>query len=313
MYERIPFVDSHTGGEPTRLILEGGPDLGSGSLAARAELFRSQHDRFRSAVIEEPRGSDVFVGALLCTPCDPENSAGVIFFNNVDTLGMCGHGMIGLIASLHYLGRLQPGLHRVETPVGLVEATLAPEGHVSVANVASYRFRKAVKVEVEGLGEITGDIAWGGNWFFLTRAQDNLLLDLDHVDELVQVSGRIRQALEREEIRGADGAEIDHVELYSPTASDADVRTFVLCPGGAWDRSPCGTGTSAKMACLAADGELRPAERWRQESVVGSVFEGKYAIGPDATILPTIRGRAYVMSEGFLRLGPEDPFRWGLA
>ncbi|MHA1552852.1 MAG: proline racemase family protein [Alphaproteobacteria bacterium] len=311
--ERVAFIDSHTGGEPTRLILEGGPDLGSGALSERARLFRSRHDNFRSGVVEEPRGSDVFVGALLCTPENPAHTAGVIFFNNVDLLGMCGHGMIGVIASLYYLGRIEPGRHVVETPVGPVEATLTPEGDVSINNVPSYRFRTAVSIPVDGLGELSGDVAWGGNWFFLSPAPQGLDLEFTRVDELVDASKRVREALERDEIRGADGAKIDHIELYAPSPGDADVRTFVLCPGGAWDRSPCGTGTSAKMACLAADGQLAPGEPWRQESVVGSVFEGRYQAGPGNTILPTITGSAYVMSEGFLRLGPEDPFRWGLS
>ena len=313
MFERIPFIDSHTGGEPTRLILDGGPNLGSGPLSTRAELFRSRHDNFRSAVVQEPRGSDVFVGALLCTPHHPENTAGVIFFNNVDLLGMCGHGMIGLMASLHYLERVTPGLHRIETPVGVVEATLGDSSDVSINNVPSYRYRADVPVAVQGMGTVHGDIAWGGNWFFLTPAPQGLDLEYARVDELVEASQRVRDALDLAQIRGADGAEIDHVEFYAPTSGSSDVRTFVLCPGGAWDRSPCGTGTSAKMACLAADEKLLPGQSWRQESIVGSVFEGRFELGSENSILPTIRGTAYVMSEGYLRLDPEDPFRWGLS
>ena len=313
MIERIPFIDSHTGGEPTRLILDGGPDLGQGPLSLRAEVFRSRHNAFRSAVVEEPRGSDVFVGALLCPPVENDHSAAVIFFNNVDILGMCGHGMIGLISSLYYLDRLQPGCHLVETPVGIVEATLSTAGNVSFVNVPSYRFRQGVKVEVEGAGEITGDIAWGGNWFFLTRAHEDLELELGEVEDLVAMTTRIRKSLDIGGIRGSDGAEIDHIELYSPIQSATGARTFVLCPGGAWDRSPCGTGTSAKMACLAADGLLKPGEIWRQESIVGSVFEGSYKPGPNGSILPTIAGTAYVMSEGSLLLAPDDPFRYGLS
>src|SRR5947209_18442215 len=121
---RIKVIDSHTGGEPTRLVISGGPDLGDGPLAARLERFRQHHDEFRSAVVNEPRGSDVMVGALLCTPVDPRCAAGVIFFNNVGYLGMCGHGTIGLIATLAYMKRMVPGAHRIETPVGVVTATL---------------------------------------------------------------------------------------------------------------------------------------------------------------------------------------------
>ncbi len=313
MSERVPFIDSHTGGEPTRLILDGGPDLGSGRLDERARLFRSRHDSFRSAVVEEPRGSDVFVGALLCEPQDERHSAGIIFFNNVGLLGMCGHGLIGVMVSLHDSGRIELGTHRIETPVGTVEATLIDPHRVRIDNVPSYRYRRHVEVEVDGLGAIQGDIAWGGNWFFLTPAPPSVPLALGKVRNLVDLTERIRTSLKRSDIRGADGAEIDHIELYAPTAGTADVRTFVLCPGGAWDRSPCGTGTSAKMACLAAEGVLAPGTPWIQESIVGSSFEGTYRPGADGTILPTIVGSAHVMSEGSLRFDPDDPFRWGLA
>ncbi|MBZ0114830.1 MAG: proline racemase family protein, partial [Thermoanaerobaculia bacterium] len=325
----MPFIDSHTGGEPTRLILDGGLDLGNGSLQERAELFRSRHDHMRSGVVEEPRGSDVFVGALLCSPCDSQNTAGVIFFNNVDILGMCGHGMIGVIASLHHLGRIESGSHRIETPVGVVEAMLSPDGKVTIANVPSYRFRASVELEVSGIGRIQGDVAWGGNWFFLVPTPSDQPLELSNVRGLIDTTERIRAALERTGVHGADGAVIDHVELYSPSptlpAGTRGARTFVLCPGGAWDRSPCGTGTSAKMACLAAAGALEPGEIWNQESIIGSVFEGSYQVGPGPvddsshsetpaapSILPTISGTAHVMSEGSLYFDPDDPFCWGL-
>jgi len=303
----ISVVDSHTEGEPTRVIIDGGTDLCAGSLAERRDRFRRDFDRFRSAVVNEPRGSDPVVGALLVPPQDPRCAAAVIFFNNVGYLGMCGHGTIGVVATLAYLGRLKPGVHRIETPVGIVSAELHPSGDVSVGNVPSYRYRKNVTIN----SDISGDIAWGGNWFFLVNQQRDDI-DLGNVERLTELTWQIRQNLEREGITGKDGAVIDHIELFGPPSRpDADSRNFVLCPGKAYDRSPCGTGTSAKMACLYADGKLAPGKIWRQESVVGSLFEGHVDVDGDI-VRPTIRGRAYINAEATLILDESDPFCWGI-
>ncbi len=306
------FIDSHTGGEPTRILISGGPDLGRGSMAERLSIFRQQHDRWRSAVVNEPRGSDVLVGALLCEPVDPAHSCGVIFFNNVGYLGMCGHGTIGLVATLAYLGRITAGEHRIETPVGIITATLAENGSVSVANVPAYRHAAQVALSVPGHGLLHGDVAWGGNWFFLC-ADHGLSLNLAHAEALTDLSWRIRQALRDQGISGADGQEIDHIELTGPAQDPANHgRNFVLCPGKAYDRSPCGTGTSAKLACLAADGKLAPGQTWRQESVIGSLFEADYQHGETGRILPRIQGRAYVNMDANLVFQPGDPFAWGI-
>jgi 4-hydroxyproline epimerase len=306
----IQVVDSHTGGEPTRVVVEGGPDLGRGPIAERLALFKSKHDAFRSAVVNEPRGSDVIVGALLCEAVDPASAAGVIFFNNVGVLGMCGHGTIGLVTTLAHLGRLRPGAHRIETGVGVVTATLHDSGDVSVANVPSFRTRKAVAVEVDGVGRVTGDVAWSGNWFFL--AEHPGPLELRDVAALTDRAWRIRRALARGGITGEKGAEIDHIELFSASSTpNVHSRNFTLCPGGAYDRSPCGTGTSAKLACLAADGKLKEGEIWRQESIVGSVFEGSVRIA-DGVVHPTIKGSAYITAEATLLVDPRDPFGSGM-
>ncbi|OWW22961.1 4-hydroxyproline epimerase [Noviherbaspirillum denitrificans] len=309
----ISVIDSHTGGEPTRLIVSGGPDLGSGPLSQRLERFREAYDHIRSAAVCEPRGSDVVVGALLCAPHDPSCSAGVIFFNNVGYLGMCGHGTIGLVASLAHLGRIGTGVHRIETPVGIVESELHADGSVTVHNVPAYRSRKRVGVDVEGVGRVEGDVAWGGNWFFLVERHGQRL-SLDNTGPLTAFASRVRHALEAAGITGDDGAPIDHVELFGPPADPAnDSRSFVLCPGNAYDRSPCGTGTSAKLACLAADGKLEPGQTWRQESIIGSVFEASYRRGDTAgRILPSIRGRAHVNAQATLLLDESDPFIWGI-
>ena len=308
---RVRVIDSHTGGEPTRLVVSGGPDLGAGRLADRLELFRKKHDEFRSAVVNEPRGSDVIVGALLCDPVDQTCAAGVIFFNNVGYLGMCGHGTIGLIVTLAYMGRIRPGQHRIETPVGIVGATLHESGEVTVNNLASYRRAASVTVAVPGHGPVCGDVAWGGNWFFLVR-DHTMQLTLGNVDELTAFTWAIRTALQDNQITGDDGKEIDHVELFAASAKPGiDSKNFVLCPGKAYDRSPCGTGTSAKLACLYADGKIREGQIWRQESIVGSVFEGTVAIR-DGKVYPSIKGSAFVNAEAELVLDPHDPLCMGI-
>ena len=306
---RVQVIDSHTGGEPTRIVIAGGPELGAGSVAQQLIVFSEREDRFRSAVVNEPRGSDVLVGALLVPPADTSCVTGVIFFNNVGPLQMCGHGTLGLVVTLAHLGRIQPGEHRIETCVGVVTATLHPDGRVSVANVPSHRKARNVAVDVPGLGRVSGDIAWGGNWFFLVE-QHGQSLELANVETLSDVAWRIRQAA------NAQGfPEIDHVELFGPPrAPGAHSRNFVMCPGKAYDRSPCGTGTSAKLACLAADGKLAEGEVWVQESILGSTFTGSYRWENKSagSIIPTIAGTAFVNGESTLLLDERDPFCWGI-
>ncbi|GEL73456.1 proline racemase family protein [Myxococcus virescens] len=308
---RIRVIDSHTGGEPTRVVTDGGPELGAGDLPSLRERFREEFDAFRKAIVCEPRGSDVMVGALLCPPVSTSSVAGIIFFNNVGYLGMCGHGTIGVVKTLEYLGRIGPGVHSLETPVGVVKATLHPDGRVSIANVPSYRWAQDVAVSVPGHGEVRGDIAWGGNWFFLSRAT-HLPLELSRTPALLAYTSAIKQALSDQGITGEGGAEIDHVELYAPSPTPGvDARNFVLCPGLAYDRSPCGTGTSAKVACLAAEGVLAEGATWVQESILGSRFEARY-VRDGARILPTITGTASVNAEATLLVDPTDPFAWGI-
>ena len=309
--KKIQILDSHTGGEPTRLVLGGFPDLGTGSMAECRALLAARHDAWRAATVLEPRGSDVVVGALLCKPADPANTAGVIFFNNTGYLGMCGHGTIGLVASLAYLGRIAPGEHRIETPVGTVTTTLHGDGSVSVRNVPAYRLHRQLAVEVPGHGRVAGDVAWGGNWFFIT-AQAPCTVELANQRTLTAYTEAIRVALEQAGIRGQDG-EIDHIEVNA-TAPDGSgqMRNFVLCPGLAYDRSPCGTGTSAKLACLAADGKLDAGEHWTQQGVLGTAFEASYQPGTRG-ILPRIigQGRASELLYTGRSLGGEEGERWG--
>jgi len=308
---RIEVIDSHTAGEPTRCVLSGGPDLGGGTLAGRLKKLRESHDGYRRAILCEPRGSEVLVGALLMKPVDPAAAAGVIFFNNAGYLGMCGHGAIGLTVTLAYLGRIGLGVHRLETAVGDVLVTLAENHEVTIANVPAYRYRARVPVELPGYGRIHGDVAWGGNWFFLIE-QHPFKLTLEYESQLTEFAWQVRLALVANGITGANGAEIDHIELFSAAHNPANhSRNFVLCPGKAYDRSPCGTGTSAKMACLVADGKLAPGQLWRQEGILGTVFTGRVELDGDH-VRPYITGSAYVTAASTLIFAPSDPFRNGI-
>lgn len=308
---KVHVIDSHTGGEPTRVVVSGGPALGNGPLADRLARFRSHFDDFRSGIVNEPRGSDAVVGALLCAPDDPTCSAGVIFFNNVGYLGMCGHGTIGLAVTLAYLGKLAPGLHRIETPVGVVAAHLHTDNEVTIENVPSYRLWKGARVFVEGFGEVQGDVAWGGNWFFLTSDRP-CVLDTKNLEQLTEFAWKVRRALAENRITGTDQHEIDHVEIFGPPHTPGcDSQNFVLCPGKSYDRSPCGTGTSAKLACLHADGKIVEGQVWRQESIVGSIFEASASV-KDHLFYPRIRGSAWVTAESQLILNARDPFCYGI-
>lgn len=310
----VSVIDSHTEGEPTRVIVAGGPDLGGGTVAEQLAVFRRDFDAFRSAVVNEPRGSDALVGALICNPSNPRAACGVIFFNNVGFLNACGHGTIGLAVTLAHLGRIAPGSHAIETPVGEVTIHLQPDGSVSIDNVPSYRHAKDVPVTFEWQGRprtVRGDIAWGGNWFYLV-SDHGQELDPRNIEGLTAFTWAIRQALERDGITGAGGGLIDHIELFGPPRrEDCHSRNFVLCPGKAYDRSPCGTGTSAKLACLFADGTLKPGQVWRQESIIGSAFSGSVR-AEQGRLIPTISGSAFVTGEAKLILDDRDPFRDGI-
>jgi 4-hydroxyproline epimerase len=320
----MQVIDSHTEGEPTRMVIEGGPPLGHGPLAERVQRFAADFDRYRSFAVNEPRGNDAVVGALLCEPVNPACAAGLIFFNNVGYLGMCGHGTIGAAVTLAHMGRIGVGRHLFETPVGEVAVELLSANEVEIENVASYRYRPAVSVHVPGLGLVVGDIAWGGNWFFLVQQAPQALgstpalgtglpLNMASIPALSQAAIAVQQALERAGITGEGGAKVDHIEFFGPPVDPAaHSRNFVMCPGGAYDRSPCGTGTSAKLACLAADGKLAPETAWVQESVVGSRFVARYRLGPQGRVIPRIRGRAYVVAQATLLRDANDPFADGL-
>ncbi len=310
---QIPFVDTHTGGEPTRVILKAPFSDGSSDAAELRGRLRTEFDWVRRATILPPRGNPIIVGALIASTASPECSTGVVFFNNVGYLGMCGHGTIGLMVALHAVGRMELGSHRIETPVGIVNGVLISPNRVRIENVASYRYRAGVEVGLDNGTRVVGDVVWGGNWFFLCHDHDQLLIP-ERVDALTGICSEIRRALLRNGVRGAEGAEIDHIELVGPPSDPqrADARNFVLCPGDQFDRSPCGTGTSAKIACLAADGKLAPGDVYRQESICGSVFHGSYRPAGGRRVIAWIEGDAYVTARGEFVLDPDDPFCFGM-
>ncbi len=306
----IDVVDSHTEGEPTRVVIGGWPAPAGSTMAERRDDMRRHADHLRRGVVLEPHGHDAIVGALLTPPVAAESAAGVVFFNDVGYLGMCGHGTIGVVRTLQHLGRIGPGVVHLDTPVGTVRAQLDDDGAVTITNVPAYRHAAGVTVDVPDVGVVSGDVAWGGNWFFLV-AHDGPPLVAEQVPELTRWTMRVRDALRERGITGADGAEIDHIELFGPpTVAGADSRNFVLCPGAAYDRSPCGTGTSAKLAVLHASGALGAGERWTQESITGSTFTG-WLEEIEGQLLPHIRGRAFITGRATLFFDPADPFRFG--
>ena len=307
----LRVIDSHTAGEPTRVVLEGGVPLAGETMLERREDFRANYDHLRVGIVCEPRGSDVLIGAVLTPPVNPDSAAGIVFFNNAGYLGMCGHGTIGVVETLRFLGKISEPTLRLDTPAGTVSATIQDNGDVSLANVFSYVHLSGIRLQVDRFGEVHGDVAYGGNWFFLVH-EPEFEIDLRKAAELTDLTERIRQALIREGITGAEGAEIDHIELSGPpVAPGASSRNFVMCPGGAYDRSPCGTGTSAKLAALFAKGRLEEGETYVQESVAGGIFRGQVQACRNG-VLPTISGRAHVTADATLLFQEDDPLRWGI-
>ncbi len=312
--QTIRVIDSHTGGEPTR-VLVGDSIIPSGNtMEEKRKSFRREFDWVRTACVCEPRGHEAMVGALLCEPVNEDSVAGVIFFNNVDVLHGCLHGTMGVAVTLLHMGRIGPGTHRLDTPTGVVTITLSAEGTVEVANVRSFRYLSDVSFEVPGYGTVIGDVAWGGNWFFLTESTHALKVDSSQISSLTDLAWNIRKALSKNEITGAEGAEIDHVELFGPPSdpTSADSRNFVLCPGKAFDRSPCGTGTSAKLACLYDAEKLAAGETWRQAGILDTVFEGKVTSAPKGGVFPVVQGSAFVTAETDLLIDPSTPFAFGI-
>ena len=264
-----------------------------------------------AARVLEPRGHNAMVAALLTSPVQAGSTTGVIFMNDVGVLGMCGHGLIGVIKTLQYLGRISYETVQVDTVAGTVMASASSDGTISITNVPSSCTRFDVEIDLDGR-RYRGDIAYGGNWFFLVDADDDTIIDISNVERLMSLTRALRARLYAAGITGDDGSVIDHVELTGPPQRlGADSRNFVLCPGNAYDRSPCGTGTSAKMASLYARGKLPLGQAWRQEGILGSVFVGRLS-GEGGGLVPTITADAHITSEARLIFEDADPFRSGI-
>ncbi|GGN18504.1 MULTISPECIES: proline racemase family protein [Marinomonas] len=309
----MQVIDSHTEGEPTRVIVSGGPDLGSGSLAERAKVLATEHKDFYRSVVAEPYGQEAMVGVMLVEPVDPTCVAGVIYFDAAAVIGMCGHGTIGVAATLAHMGKIGMGTHKIETPVGVVEVTLSDTNTVTVKNVASHRLHKDVSLEIEGIGTVSGDVAYGGNWFFIVDKSPVPVVP-SNIRNLTDVSIKIREAIEAKQLTGTDGGIIDHIVLYGPALNkNGHSRNFVLCPDNAYDRSPCGTGSSARLACLAADKRLAPGEEIIQESTIGSSYRLSYQQVTNDSIIPNITGQAFVTKEATLMMNPNDPLKNGIS
>lgn len=335
-FERIVHVvDSHTAGEPTRVVTGGLPNVPGATMADKRAFLRQHCDALRSGLVCEPRGHDAIVAAYLLPPCDPTAHAGVVFANDVGYLGMCGHGAIGVATTLLAMGMVAPASAdgdteiRLDTPVGTVVAQVAVRdgrpGAVRLRNVPSFLHARDVEVPVEGIGRVTVDVAWGGNWFaILPEDELGVAVEPERLPALLERTMAVREALIRHDVFGFDPAtgapqEIDHVEVYRvlrhPDARVA-TRTMTLCPGRAYDRSPCGTGTSAKIATLHARGEIAPGDVFVNQSVIGTEFRARILAvdrdGDRTLVTPEIEGQAWITGLQQLVFDPTDPLKSGL-
>jgi proline racemase len=327
----LQAVDSHTAGEPTRIVTGGLPPVAGATMAEKRAALRIRHDALRRALVHEPRGHDAIVVAYLVPPCHPDAHAGVVFCNDVGYLGMCGHGAIGVATVLVGMGMVpaqEPETRVVlDTPAGLVPCRVAVSNGraraVTITNVPSFQFRQRAIAAVPGFGKVAADIAWGGNWFaFVEAAQLGLHVDKAHLPQLLPAAIAVREALAANGVRGVhpeSGEEqlVDHVKLFDALEGPTPgARAMTLCPGTAYDRSPCGTGTSAKLAVLHSKGELGVGEWFTSESVIGTRFRARIAattqVGQFAAIVPEIEGAAYVTGLQTFVLDPEDPCVHGL-
>jgi len=305
-------IDSHTGGEPTRVILSGGPDLGGGSIEQQAQVLARDHQDFLNAVLAEPRGQPAMVAALLVPPTSPDSVTGVIYFDIAAVIGMCGHGTIGLGVTLAHMGKIQPGQHLIDTRAGQVGVELHDPHTVTVRNVESRLVTEQLTIDVPGFGAVTGDVAYGGNWFYIIDPSP-MAVETHNIRALTDLAVAIREAANAQRVPGPGEELIDHVILHGHSPDPAiHSRSFVLCPDDTYDRSPCGTGCSARLATLAAKGLLLPGKVITQQSIIGSCFDISYQPGPNGGVLPTLRGQAHVMAEAHLVFDPADPFRHGV-
>ncbi|MGO4268824.1 proline racemase family protein [Paenibacillus sp. TAF58] len=304
-------IDTHTGGNPTRTVISGVPKLVGSTMSEKMLHMKTEYDWIRKILMYEPRGHGIMSGAILVEPCHPEADIGVIYIETGGYLPMCGHDTIGVCMALVETGMIpvtEPTTNlKIDTPAGLVEAELAVQNgkvqKVAFQNVPSFLY-KHVKVEVEGLGGVYCDIAYGGNFYAITDARVlGLELTPSNADIIVKMAVNLRKSInqsvnvvhpEAPYIRG-----LTHIEFYTdPTHPDAHVKNTVIVPPGGIDRSPCGTGTSAKLAVMFAKGEIRMNEEFVHESIVGSLFRasvvGTTQVGSFPAVVTRIEGSAWI-------------------
>lgn len=327
----IQAIDSHTAGEPTRVVTGGLPAIRGATMADKRAGLQRAHDHLRRALVLEPRGHDAIVLAYLLSPCRAGADLGVVFANDAGYLGMCGHGAIGVATVAVATGMVaaqEPVTELVlDTPAGAVACRVAVDGgrptSVTITNVPSFLFRQRVVVPVHGFGKVAADVAYGGNWFaFVEADQLGLMVEKNHLPVLMQAATAIREALVREGVRGRhpdrdDDEIIDHVKLFAPLDGPTPgARALTLCPGAAYDRSPCGTGTSAKLAVLHAKGELATGEWFRSQSVLGTEFRARVVsttdVGGNPAVVPEIEGSAWITGFATFVVDPDDPCAFGL-
>lgn len=321
-------IDAHTCGNPVRLVAGGGPQLDGATMMERRAHFLAEYDWIRTGLMFEPRGHDAMSGSILYPPTRPDCDVAILFIETSGCLPMCGHGTIGTVTVMIEHGLVRPkvpGLLKLDTPAGLVEARYEMQGdkvtHVRIRNVASYLHATDLSVEVPGLGELRFDVAYGGNFYAIVEPQPTFrdMEDLSTGD-IQRLSPLIRRLVnEKYEIVHRDNPAIkglSHVQWTGkPRHPQAHARNAVFYGDRGIDRSPCGTGTSARMAQLAARGDLKEGQDFVHESIIGSLFHGRVealtTVGGAPGIIPSIQGEAWVTGLNTIFLYDEEPYTKG--
>ena len=323
-------IDAHTCGNPVRVVTGGGPFLDGKNMSERQQHFMAEYDWIRTGLMFEPRGHDMMSGSILYPPTREDTDIGFLFIETSGCLPMCGHGTIGTVTVIIEHGLVKPrvpGKLRIETPAGIVEAHYTMEGtHVSavrIVNIASYLHSTGLEVECPDLGLLRVDVAYGGNFYAIVDPQENYkdMEDLSAGD-ILRLSPILRRRLnekyqfvhpENPTIKG-----LSHIEWTGrPKNPEAHARNAVFYGERAIDRSPCGTGTSARMAQWAAKGKLKVGDVFVHESIIGSLFRGKVEaatkVGTKDAIIPSIEGWARVTGFNTIFLDDRDPFVKGFS
>lgn len=318
-------IDGHTAGNPVRLVAGGAPLLKGASMSERRQDFLSRFDWIRTGLCFEPRGHDMMSGGFLYPPCDPANDIGILFIETSGCLPMCGHGTIGMVTFGLEHGLIQPatpGKLRVEVPAGVIEIAYETNGpkvtSVRITNVPAYVAERGIEVDVEGIGPLSIDVSYGGNYYAIVEPQGNYTgLDNLGASRIIELSGRIREAVRAkyEPVHPLDSTirGVSHI-LWAdkPKHEGADGRNAVFYGDKAIDRSPCGTGTSARIAHLHATGRLKVGERFVHESYICSRFIGRVeqevTLGDKPAIIPSIEGSAIATGFNTIWIDREDPF-----